>query len=187
MGIIQESGARMGRTPNPPARVSMIPSFRSMAGHMARRVVPALALPALLAACGSDGGPTDVPSNPAVETYAPALGVNIAQMTKRSDNLYTQDLTVGTGTELAAGDSLEVRYTGWLVNGGRFDNGTISFRIGVQQVIRGWDEGLPGMKVGGKRKLVIGSDWAYGPVGQGPIPPNATLVFDAELLKVVKR
>jgi FKBP-type peptidyl-prolyl cis-trans isomerase FkpA len=169
----------------------MIPSFRSiarnMSRHMARRVVPALALPALLAACGSDGGPTDVPSNPAVETYAPALGVSIPQMTKRSDNLYTQDLTVGTGTELAAGDSLEVRYTGWLVNGSRFDSGTIPFRIGVQQVIRGWDEGLPGMKVGGKRKLVIGSDWAYGPVGQGPIPPNATLVFDAELLKVVKR
>jgi FKBP-type peptidyl-prolyl cis-trans isomerase FkpA len=161
----------------------MISTFRSMA----RRVVPALALPALLTACGSDGGPTDVPSNPAVETYAPALGVNIAQMTKRNDNLFTQDLTVGTGTELAAGDSLVVRYTGWLVNGSRFDSGTIPFRIGVQQVIRGWDEGLPGMKVGGKRKLVIGSSWAYGPGGQGPIPPNATLVFDAELLNVIKR
>lgn len=164
----------------------MIPMLIPTFFRNARRVVPACAIAAGLAACGGDSGPTDVPSNPAVETYAPALGVNIAQMTKRSDNLYVQDLTVGSGTQLAAGDSLQVRYSGWLVNGGRFDSGTIAFRIGVRQVIRGWDEGLPGMKVGGKRKLVIGSDWAYGPGGQGPIPPNATLVFDAELLNVYK-
>ena len=118
--------------------------------------------------------------------HAPALGVNIAQMTKRNDNLYVQDMPEGTGTELASGDSLQVRYSGYLVNGTRFDTGTIPFRIGVGQVIGGWETGLPGMKVGGKRKLVIGSSLAYGPNGRGNIPPNATLVFDVELLNVYK-
>ncbi|MBL0938017.1 MAG: FKBP-type peptidyl-prolyl cis-trans isomerase [Gemmatimonadaceae bacterium] len=107
-------------------------------------------------------------------------------MTKRNDNLFVQDMPVGTGTELAAGDSLQVRYSGYLVSGSRFDTGTISFRIGVGQVIQGWDTGVPGMKVGGKRKLVIGSSLGYGVRGSGPIPPNATLVFDVELLNVYK-
>ncbi|MEN9508611.1 MAG: hypothetical protein RLZZ621_1174 [Gemmatimonadota bacterium] len=153
---------------------------------LARRVVPVVG--ALFAvACGGDDIP-DVPSNPAVETYAGALGVNIAQMTKRNDHLYIQDLTVGSGTEAVAGRTLDMRYTGWLVNGNRFDSNVggaaFSFTLGAGMVIPGWDQGIVGMKVGGKRKIVIGSTLGYGRSGSGPIPPNATLVFDVELLAV---
>ena len=130
----------------------------------------------------------DIPSNPAVETYASALGVNIAQMVKRNDHLYVQDLTVGSGAEAVSGRTLDMRYTGWLVNGNRFDSNAggpvFTFTLGAGMVIPGWDQGVAGMKVGGKRKLVIGSTLGYGRAGSGPIPPNATLVFDVELVAV---
>jgi FKBP-type peptidyl-prolyl cis-trans isomerase len=151
---------------------------------IARRVVPLLGAAVFMTACGSDTEVPDIPSNPAVETYAASLGVNIAQMTKRSDNLYIQDLQVGTGADIVASRTIQVRYSGWLINANRFDSGTIDFAFGVGQVIPGWDQGLVGMKVGGKRKLVIGSALGYGRSGSGPIPPNSTLVFDVELLAV---
>ncbi len=143
---------------------------------------------ALLSACGSDSTAPNIPSNPAVETYASSLGVTIANMTRRSDNLYVQDLVVGTGAEAVTGRVVRVTYTGWLINGSRFDTNVggsaFSFTLGAQQVIAGWDQGVLGMKVGGKRKLVIGSVLGYGPQGQGPISANATLVFDVEVLGV---
>ncbi|QJR38162.1 FKBP-type peptidyl-prolyl cis-trans isomerase [Gemmatimonas groenlandica] len=109
-------------------------------------------------------------------------------MTKKNDNLYVQDLVVGTGAEAIAGRVIRVTYTGWLVNGSRFDTNVggaaFIFTLGAQQVIPGWDQGVVGMKVGGKRKLVIGSALGYGNQGQSPIPANATLVFDVELLGV---
>ncbi len=141
----------------------------------------------VMAACGSDSVP-DIPSNPSVEAYAASLNVDIAQMTRKSDHLFIQDLKVGTGTDAIAGRSVDMRYTGWLVNGIRFDSNMegapFSFILGVGQVIAGWDQGVAGMKVGGKRKLVIGSALGYGRSGQGPIPANSTLVFDVELLGV---
>lgn len=146
--------------------------------------MPVLGAALALSACSGDNGAPDIPSNPAVETYAPALGVNIAQMTRRSDNLYVQDLVVGTGAEAVAGRNIDTRYSGWLINGSRFDAGTYGFQLGAGQVIPGWDQGIVGMKVGGKRKLVIGSVLGYGRSGSGPIPPNSTLVFDVELLSV---
>jgi FKBP-type peptidyl-prolyl cis-trans isomerase len=128
------------------------------------------------------------PSNPATETFAPALGVNLSAMTKKSDNLYVQDLVVGTGTEATSGRILRVFYSGYLINGTKFDSNvggtTIAFRLGNRDVIDGWDQGLVGMRVGGKRRLVIGSALAYGFQGKGTIPPNATLVFDVELSRV---
>jgi FKBP-type peptidyl-prolyl cis-trans isomerase FkpA len=131
--------------------------------------------------------PAGPPSNPATETYAPSLGVDISQMTKVSDALYIQDRVVGTGALIAAGDSIQVTYAGWFVNGVQFDpaTGTASFplRIGVQHVIDGWDIGVPGMRVGGKRLLVIGSDLAYGPTGYLTIGPNTTLVFTVEVTR----
>jgi len=143
---------------------------------------------ALLAGCGDNSSVPDIPSNPAVETYAAALGVNIAAMTKRGDALFVQDLTVGTGAEAVAGRTIRVTYTGWLINGQRFDSNVggapFSFTLGAGMVIPGWDQGVAGMRVGGKRKLVIGSALAYGRSGSGPIPPNSTLVFDVELLGV---
>lgn len=130
---------------------------------------------------GSDG----TPSNPATETYATALGVNIANMTKKSDALYIQDITVGTGAEAVNLRTLGVTYTGWLVNGTKFDSNVggafFSFVLGAGSVITGWDQGVLGMRVGGKRRLVIGSALGYRGSGSGSIPPNATLVFDVEL------
>ena len=100
------------------------------------------------------------------------------------------DLVVGTGREAAAGNLATVHYTGWLTNGTKFDSSVdrrdpFSFPIGSGKVIRGWDEGVAGMKVGGKRKLTIPPQLGYGARGAGGvIPPNATLVFDVELLEV---
>ena len=101
------------------------------------------------------------------------------------------ELKVGDGAIAENGQSVSVHYTGWLTNGTKFDSSVdrgqpFNFQLGAGQVIRGWDEGVKGMRVGGKRKLTIPSDLGYGPQGTpgGPIPPNATLVFDVELLGV---
>ena len=100
------------------------------------------------------------------------------------------DLETGTGAEARPGAAVEVHYTGWLVDGTKFDsshdrNRPFRFKLGAGQVIRGWDEGVAGMKVGGKRKLGIPPDLGYGSQGaRGAIPPNATLVFEVELLSV---
>jgi FKBP-type peptidyl-prolyl cis-trans isomerase FkpA len=122
--------------------------------------------------------------------FSPSLGVDTAAMTKTPSGLRYQDLEKGNGTEATAGKSVQVHYTGWLPNGEKFDsshdrNEPFSFTLGAGQVIAGWDEGVAGMKVGGRRKLVIPPDLAYGTAGAPPdIPPGATLVFDVELLNV---
>jgi FKBP-type peptidyl-prolyl cis-trans isomerase len=104
--------------------------------------------------------------------------------------LVCEDLVTGEGKEAVTGKTIVVHYTGWLTNGSKFDsskdrNDPFSFRLGVGQVIRGWDEGFSGMKVGGKRKLTIPPEMGYGARGAGGvIPPNATLIFEVELLDV---
>lgn len=128
--------------------------------------------------------------DPNTTKFAPALGVDLAKMNKSGTGLYQQDLTVGHGAEAKAGKEATVHYTGWLPNGSKFDssrdrNDPFAFRIGARQVIAGWDEGVAGMKVGGKRKLVIPGSLGYGSRGAPPdIPPNAILVFDVDLLGV---
>ena len=100
------------------------------------------------------------------------------------------DITTGTGAEAVPGKTVVVNYTGWLTNGKKFDssldrNEPFQFRLGAGQVIKGWDEGVEGMKVGGKRQLRIPPQLGYGERGAGGvIPPNATLIFDVELLAV---
>ncbi|WP_342776534.1 FKBP-type peptidyl-prolyl cis-trans isomerase [Nitrospira lenta] len=107
-----------------------------------------------------------------------------------SSGLQYIDQAVGTGDTATAGQTVSVHYTGWLTNGKKFDSSVdrgqpFSFRLGVGQVIKGWDEGVQGMKIGGKRKLTIPSNLGYGARGAGGlIPPHATLVFDVELLGV---
>lgn len=102
-----------------------------------------------------------------------------------------EDLVEGEGEVAVAGNRVSVHYTGWLTDGEKFDssldrNSPFNFSLGAGQVIRGWDEGVQGMKVGGKRKLTIPSQLGYGAAGAGGvIPPNATLVFEVELLGIL--
>jgi len=109
-------------------------------------------------------------------------------MTITASGLEYEDLVIGTGTEAKAGMSVEVHYVGTLLDGKKFDssrdrNDTFTFALGAGMVIKGWDEGVAGMKIGGKRKLVIPPNLGYGARGAGGvIPPNATLVFEVELI-----
>ena len=137
------------------------------------------------------GGPQQAPGEQA-NTQITTQPDTSAPMTT-ADKLEVTDETVGTGAAVAAGDTVTVNYVGSLTNGTVFDASAnhgstgFSFTLGVGQVIKGWDEGIAGMKVGGKRKLVIPAELAYGSQGAGNvIPPNATLVFEVELLKVQK-
>lgn len=105
-------------------------------------------------------------------------------------DLKIEDLKVGEGAEATAGKTVSVHYTGWLTDGKKFDSSVdrgqpFKFSLGAGQVIQGWDKGVAGMKVGGKRKLTIPPQLGYGERGAGSIiPPNATLVFEVELLDV---
>src|SRR5205814_6838233 len=116
------------------------------------------------------------------------------KMSELPSGLKYTDTTVGTGTEATKGKKVSVHYTGWLYNNGakgtKFDSSVdrgqpFQFTLGAHQVIAGWDEGVAGMKVGGKRTLIIPPELGYGARGAGGvIPPNATLMFDVELLGV---
>jgi FKBP-type peptidyl-prolyl cis-trans isomerase FkpA len=118
-----------------------------------------------------------------------------ASIVKTNSGLGYQELVIGRGTEASAGHQVQVHYTGWLQNpdgsaGRKFDSSLdrgdpFVFSLGGGQVIRGWDEGVAGMRVGGKRELIVPPDLGYGARGAGNvIPPNATLIFDVELLGV---
>jgi FKBP-type peptidyl-prolyl cis-trans isomerase len=108
--------------------------------------------------------------------------------TKTASGLEYWDIKVGTGAVAQSGHQVKVDYTGWLTNGKKFDSsvGTgkpFDFMLGASQVIKGWDEGVVGMKVGGKRQLRIPPDLAYGSKGYpGAIPPDSTLIFDVQLV-----
>ena len=110
--------------------------------------------------------------------------------TQTASGLGIEEISIGTGAAAAAGKRVTVHYTGWLTDGTKFDssrdrNDPFAFSLGKGQVIRGWDEGVQGMQVGGKRKLTIPPALGYGARGAGgAIPPNATLIFEVELLGV---
>jgi peptidylprolyl isomerase len=166
-----------------------------------------LALTALAAsACGypdpyTTSGPVanESPAPPASPSPSPGAddfnaGAGLVPVTY-PDGLKYVDLKVGPGSLVRNGENLTVEYTGWLSDGTEFDSSRgrapFTFQLGQSQVIPGWDEGLLGMKVGGKRKLILPPDLAYGANGQQDpntgaqvIPPNATLVFEVELTKV---
>ena len=111
-----------------------------------------------------------------------------AEVTTASGLKYVDEV-VGTGDKPRLGKSVTVHYTGWLENGTKFESSVdrgqpYTFQIGTRSVIAGWDEGILSMHVGGKRKLIIPPDLGYGAQGRGKIPPNATLIFEVELLGV---
>jgi FKBP-type peptidyl-prolyl cis-trans isomerase FkpA len=107
-----------------------------------------------------------------------------------STELIIEDLVVGDGAEATAGQEVTVHYTGWLLDGAKFDSSKdrsqpFSFPLGAGHVIKGWDQGVAGMKIGGTRKLTIPPELGYGARGAGGvIPPNAVLVFEVELLQL---
>jgi FKBP-type peptidyl-prolyl cis-trans isomerase FkpA len=115
---------------------------------------------------------------------------NVMPSTTTASGLQIEELAVGSGNAATAGQKVSVHYTGWLTNGTKFDSSKdrgepFIFPLGKGHVIKGWDEGVAGMKVGGKRKLTIPPQLGYGARGAGGvIPPNATLVFEVELLDV---
>lgn len=140
--------------------------------HMNRFVLLAL-LVSLTTACGGDDSPT-----------APSEVTGSAPFS-------TTDLVVGTGAVASTGQAITVNYAGWLYSstaaenkGRQFDSGRFPFTLGAGSVIRGWDQGIPGMAVGGRRRIVIPPELAYGAAGRNGIPPNATLLFEVELVSI---
>jgi len=141
-----------------------------------------LTLTLALAGCDRAKPPAQAPASAPAEAAAPVP-------------LQKIDTVAGTGKEALAGTTAVVNYTGWLYqpnaqlqHGAQFDTSVgrspFSFQLGAGQVIKGWDDGVQGMKVGGKRTLIVPAAMGYGAGGAGPIPPNATLIFDVELLDV---
>jgi len=140
--------------------------------------------------------PTAPTKKPATRTTAARPNPNAPTKvtgpgTKTASGLQYWDIKVGTGATAAAGQKVKVHYTGWLTNGKKFDSSVGSgkpfeFTLGQGDVIKGWDEGVAGMKVGGKRQLHIPPDLSYGANGtpDGTIPPNAPLIFDVQLMGV---
>ncbi len=121
--------------------------------------------------------------------FAPELGVDLEQMTEHSSGLYFQDIVEGDGVEAESFYLLEVEYQLWLADGTLIEDirgrePPFAFQIGTNLVIPGWDIGMLGAKPGGVRRLVIPPQLAYGPLGQGPILPLATLVFEVKVLSV---
>ena len=181
---------------------------------MTRRLTSLLACAALatvLTACGGEDTADDptvasptptaqecssaAPSSEPVTTSTTDLATKPEIEVPDSDPpcaLATADVVVGTGAEAVPGSQVEVKYVGVLYDGGEeFDSSwsrspdeTLPFQLGAQGVIPGFDQGVTGMKVGGRREIIIPSDLAYGPSGQGPIPPGATLIFVIDLVQV---
>ncbi|MCX6784410.1 MAG: FKBP-type peptidyl-prolyl cis-trans isomerase [Candidatus Komeilibacteria bacterium] len=143
--------------------------------------------------------PEVIPAQTPIETETPSLITSTPEdltnnkknmTTQLADGLIIEILKPGAGEAVTkAGQNISVHYTGTLTNGTKFDSSVdrgqpFNFVLGAGMVIRGWDEGLVGMKIGEKRKLTIPSSLAYGDAGTGPIPPKATLVFEVELLAI---
>ena len=160
-----------------------------------RRLLAAALLAAALTGCGDDSG-DDVQAAPSSQASTQGGAAILADKPKVEvpdtpppTSLVTTDLVKGTGAEAVSGKQITVKYVGVLYSDGKeFDSSwggdDFTFTLGAGQVIGGWDTGFAGMREGGRRQLVIPPDLGYGPGGSGPIPPNATLIFVVDLVKV---
>ena len=165
------------------------------------RSIALLGFVCLLAGCSLDafrskplqaphGHGPGVTGRPEELTFFPGLGVNLKAMTRTASGLYWRELVAGEGDTVTPGRVAVVHYTGWLPNGRKVDSSRdrgspLTFTLGAGMVIAGWDEGVAGMRVGGRRQLVIPPELGYGASGAGgAIPPNATLIFEVELVAV---
>jgi peptidylprolyl isomerase len=158
-------------------------------------LVAGLGLVATVAACG--GNDAEASPTPSASLAQSPSGTQAAggppavsgEPTTTASGLQFIDVKVGDGASPQTGQTVVVHYTGWLANGTKFDSSVdrgqpFSFVIGTGQVIKGWDEGVATMKVGGKRRLIIPPELGYGANDYGPIPGNAQLIFDVELIQI---
>jgi FKBP-type peptidyl-prolyl cis-trans isomerase FkpA len=151
----------------------------------------AIAFAGLLAwGCGGGGAPPGPrpPTDPAALTFAEDLGIDLADFERTRSGLYIQDITVGVGAMARRTSRVWITYAGWLPDGTLFDSNVggepFHFRMGGSEVIRGWNEGIQGMKVGGRRRLVVRPGLGYGSRGKGKVPAGATIVFELQLIDV---
>ena len=161
-----------------------------------------LILAAALTGCSGEGGSSGLqalkeafnPPVPPPDTvpemldYSPDLQVSVADMAKLPEGVLWQDVVPGDSLSAPAapGDSVEVGYDGWLPNGLKADSGSVAVRVGAGSLLLGLDLSLPGMLPGGRRKLVLTPGLAYGAEGADAIPPNAVLVYDVVLFRIVR-
>jgi FKBP-type peptidyl-prolyl cis-trans isomerase FkpA len=164
-----------------------------------------LVLPAMvmsLAACGGSSpkgalqsiraafNPAPPPPDtiPEMLDYSPDLQVSVADMARSPEGVLWQDVQIGDtlGGVANGGDSVEIGFDGWLPSGVKVDSGYAALRIGTGSILAGIDAALPGMRAGGRRKLVLPPGLAFGAEGAGEIPPNAVLVYDLELRRIVR-
>jgi hypothetical protein len=150
---------------------------------------PAPAPAAAPAAGGASTGGTGAAPEISSATFDPSLGVDLAAMRQTPRGVYLRDLTEGTGTEAVSGSQVAIHYVGRLANGKQFDaNGPndapFEFRVNAGEVVPGFDEGVSGMKPGGRRLVIIPPALGYGAQDNGPIPANSILVFTIDLVRV---
>lgn len=147
--------------------------------------VTALLGAAVIAACAGGSGTGSITPVRA-ESIAPSLGVDLAEYTRTAEGLYYKDVTVGDGAVAGVASRVTVAYRGLLANGTQVDSSTgLTFRLRQDPIIKGWKIGVPGMKVGGSRILIIPPELGYGFREVGPIPPNSTLIFRVQLMRVL--
>ncbi|MEX2527670.1 MAG: FKBP-type peptidyl-prolyl cis-trans isomerase [Gemmatimonadota bacterium] len=187
MNPLNRSNRSLGRVVPGPSRMNLQAGITALAltvGSVACGDAPA-------ARSGLEEGTASMPAVDLTEvSYASELTIDLTAMERTGSGLYFRDDVVGEGTLLESGQDAVLHYTGYFPDGRSFDSSPggppFRIRVGVGRVIRGWDEGLPGMREGGSRTLVIPPELAYGAqgAGGGVIPPNAVLVFQVELLEV---
>jgi FKBP-type peptidyl-prolyl cis-trans isomerase len=155
---------------------------------LVRRLAAAALAIAALAACRDVTVPLE---DPAATSYAPSLNVNLSApgVVRTASGLYYQDVAVGSGEVADSGKTIRVYYAGWLTNGRQFDGNRDDARprdfvLGVGALIRGWDEGLRGMRVGGRRRLIVPPALGYGARTSGQIPAGSVLVFEIDLIGI---